>query len=76
MWWIGGGLTSHDESVDKRQGHLLLIQNKYFYMKLMGAGTERTVPGSMDDQPSEEDDEKVVCEPEDLEVAAPDDLHG
>lgn len=30
----------------------------------------------MEDETSEEDDEEMVCVPEDLEVAAPDDLHG
>lgn len=30
----------------------------------------------MNDETGEEDDEEVVCVPEDLEVVAPDDLHG
>lgn len=34
------------------------------------------LPGSMEDKPSEEDDEEVVGVPKDFKVAAPDHLHG
>lgn len=34
------------------------------------------LPGAVKDEPGEEDDEEVVGVPEDLEVAASDDLHG
>lgn len=69
-------LSPHNAPVDETHKLKPARQNNNRAPSKLETGQSRHLPKSMNDKASEEDDKQVMCVPEDLEVAASDDLHG
>lgn len=69
-------LSPHNAPVDETHKLKPARQNNDCAPSKPETGQNRHLPDSMNDKAGEKDDEQVMRVPEDLEVAASDDLHG